>query len=155
MRVFLQLSKNVTLQIWDTAGGERFQSLGRAFYRGADCCVLVYDSTRPQVSWCAYYCSTVALFLSKRFSDTWTYPNVSGRVPDTDRINWWSLSICFSLGFPAENRKFFNPHGGHRSRNHFFVCLNQGLQFELSNKKIDRRKKCSEKSIKSGPDTLL
>ncbi|GMJ02202.1 RAB GTPase homolog G3A [Hibiscus trionum] len=35
--------RNVTLQIWDTAGQERFQSLGVAFYRGADCCVLVYD----------------------------------------------------------------------------------------------------------------
>ncbi|CAN1777770.1 Ras-related protein Rab7 [Linum perenne] len=32
-----------TLQIWDTAGQERFQSLGVAFYRGADCCVMVYD----------------------------------------------------------------------------------------------------------------
>jgi len=37
--------KLVTLQIWDTAGQERFQSLGVAFYRGADCCVLVYDIT--------------------------------------------------------------------------------------------------------------
>jgi len=35
----------VTLQIWDTAGQERFQSLGGAFYRGADCCVIVYDIT--------------------------------------------------------------------------------------------------------------
>ncbi|RDY05625.1 hypothetical protein CR513_10521 [Mucuna pruriens] len=35
--------KLVTLQIWDTAGQERFHSLGAAFYRGADCCVLVYD----------------------------------------------------------------------------------------------------------------
>ncbi|RKO96037.1 hypothetical protein CXG81DRAFT_14370 [Caulochytrium protostelioides] len=35
--------RRVTLQIWDTAGQERFQSLGVAFYRGADCCVLVYD----------------------------------------------------------------------------------------------------------------
>src|SRR5882762_6624541 len=26
---------------------ERFQSLGVAFYRGADCCVLVYDVTAP------------------------------------------------------------------------------------------------------------
>lgn len=33
------------LKIWDTAGQERFQSLGVAFYRGADCCVLVYDVT--------------------------------------------------------------------------------------------------------------
>lgn len=39
--------KYVTMQIWDTAGQERFQSLGVAFYRGADCCVLVYDVTAP------------------------------------------------------------------------------------------------------------
>jgi len=37
--------KLVTMQIWDTAGQERFQSLGVAFYRGADCCVLVFDLT--------------------------------------------------------------------------------------------------------------
>ena len=40
--------KLVTLQIWDTAGQERFQSLGVAFYRGADCCVLVYDLTNSK-----------------------------------------------------------------------------------------------------------
>lgn len=34
------------LQIWDTAGQERFQSLSSAFYRGADCCCLVYDVTK-------------------------------------------------------------------------------------------------------------
>ena len=37
----------VILQIWDTAGQERFQSLSSAFYRGADCCCLVYDVTNP------------------------------------------------------------------------------------------------------------
>merc|ERR1712072_797589 len=36
----------VTMQIWDTAGQERFQSLGVAFYRGADCCILVFDINR-------------------------------------------------------------------------------------------------------------
>ncbi|KAJ3547548.1 hypothetical protein NMY22_g1600 [Coprinellus aureogranulatus] len=35
--------QQVTIQLWDTAGQERFQSLGVAFYRGADCCVLVFD----------------------------------------------------------------------------------------------------------------
>ena len=39
----VQPLKRTCLQIWDTAGQERFQSLGVAFYRGADCCVLVYD----------------------------------------------------------------------------------------------------------------
>jgi hypothetical protein len=32
-------------QIWDTAGQERSNTLGPAFYRGADVCVLVYDTT--------------------------------------------------------------------------------------------------------------
>jgi Ras-related protein Rab-7A len=35
-----------TLQIWDTSGQERFNSLGMPFYRGADCCIFVYDVTR-------------------------------------------------------------------------------------------------------------
>eukprot|EP00993_Chasmostoma_nieuportense_P004490 NODE_5155_length_692_cov_26.304425_g4992_i0.p1 GENE.NODE_5155_length_692_cov_26.304425_g4992_i0~~NODE_5155_length_692_cov_26.304425_g4992_i0.p1 ORF type:complete len:220 (-),score=52.34 NODE_5155_length_692_cov_26.304425_g4992_i0:33-647(-) len=38
----------IDLQIWDTAGGERFQSLSGMFYRGADVCVLVYDVTSPE-----------------------------------------------------------------------------------------------------------
>ena len=32
-------------QIWDTGGQERFQSLGVTLYRGADCCILVFDVT--------------------------------------------------------------------------------------------------------------
>merc|ERR1712137_1104344 len=38
-------NNTVTLQIWDTAGQERFQSLSNSFYRGADCCILVFDLT--------------------------------------------------------------------------------------------------------------
>ena len=37
----------VKLEIWDTSGCERFQSLGSAFYRDADCCALTYDVTAP------------------------------------------------------------------------------------------------------------
>lgn len=49
-----------TAQIWDTAGQERFQSLGTAFYRGADCCVLVFDVTCKRTfeqldSWCSEF----------------------------------------------------------------------------------------------------
>ncbi|XP_071394485.1 ras-related protein rab7 [Centroberyx affinis] len=35
----------VALQIWDTAGTERFQSLGTPLYRGSHCCLLVFDVT--------------------------------------------------------------------------------------------------------------
>ncbi len=38
-------NQQVNLQIWDTAGQEKFQSLGYAFYRGADSCALVFDLT--------------------------------------------------------------------------------------------------------------
>jgi len=33
------------VQIWDTAGHERFNSMGPAFYRGSQACILVYDVT--------------------------------------------------------------------------------------------------------------
>ncbi|KAE9466160.1 hypothetical protein C3L33_01939, partial [Rhododendron williamsianum] len=43
LQVGYQLKLILLINIWDTAGQERFQSLGVAFYRGADCCILVYD----------------------------------------------------------------------------------------------------------------
>lgn len=55
------------VQIWDTAGQERFQSLGAAFYRGADCCILVYDVTKIQSfehleRWKAEFLAQVQIF---------------------------------------------------------------------------------------------
>lgn len=41
--------REYSLQIWDTAGQERFQAIGSAFYRGADCCVIVFDITNREV----------------------------------------------------------------------------------------------------------
>ena len=38
----------VQLQLWDTAGTERFHSLGRSFYRNAECCILVFDLTEQK-----------------------------------------------------------------------------------------------------------
>lgn len=38
----------VTVQIWDTAGQEKYQSIGYAFYKGADCCALCFDLTRKE-----------------------------------------------------------------------------------------------------------
>ncbi|KAN0023275.1 hypothetical protein ACTFIV_009418 [Dictyostelium citrinum] len=40
--------KMVTLQLWDTSGQERFRSLEISYYRGADCCILVFDVTNEK-----------------------------------------------------------------------------------------------------------
>ena len=35
----------VSLQLWDTAGQEKFHAMGASFYRNAECCILVCDLT--------------------------------------------------------------------------------------------------------------
>ena len=47
-KVTIKTGEVIPLQIWDTAGQERFQSLSNTFYRGADCCVIVYDITNRE-----------------------------------------------------------------------------------------------------------
>jgi len=39
-------NKQIKLQIWDTAGQEKFRSITRAYYRGAVCAMICYDITR-------------------------------------------------------------------------------------------------------------
>jgi len=38
----------VKLQIWDTAGQEKFRSITRSYYRGTSGCLLTYDITRRE-----------------------------------------------------------------------------------------------------------
>lgn len=40
--------KIVKIQIWDTAGQEKFQSITRIFFRGANCIFLTYDVTSEE-----------------------------------------------------------------------------------------------------------
>ena len=45
-----QDGQNVKLQIWDTAGMERYKSLGSIYYRDASAAIFVYDQTSLQSS---------------------------------------------------------------------------------------------------------
>ena len=38
-------NKKIKLEIWDTAGQEKFRSLAKAYYRNIDVGILVYDVT--------------------------------------------------------------------------------------------------------------
>jgi Ras-related protein Rab-7A len=38
--------EQVIIQIWDTAGQEKFKSIGDAFYHDSNACMLVYDITQ-------------------------------------------------------------------------------------------------------------
>ncbi|KAJ3432099.1 rab2a [Anaeramoeba flamelloides] len=39
-------TEQVKIQIWDTAGQEKFRAVTRSYYRGASCVLLVYDTSR-------------------------------------------------------------------------------------------------------------
>lgn len=41
-------NKHYIINLWDTAGSERFRSVNTIFYRGADACILVFDQTNYQ-----------------------------------------------------------------------------------------------------------
>ena len=45
---FDQLGKNLLLDIWDTAGQEKYKALTKFFYKDAAVCILVYDVTRKE-----------------------------------------------------------------------------------------------------------
>ena len=38
-------NKNIKLQIWDTAGQEKFKAVSKQYYKGADAVIVVYDIT--------------------------------------------------------------------------------------------------------------
>lgn len=40
-------TKKIRIQVWDTAGQEKFQAIARAYYKGAVGALLVYDITKP------------------------------------------------------------------------------------------------------------
>jgi Ras-related protein Rab-7A len=89
----------ITLQIWDTAGQERFQSLGVAFYRGADCCVIVFDITKEQTF------SSVEKwrdeFLLQANVNPETFPIVllgnKADVPPTDRVVSHRRALAYAV----------------------------------------------------------
>ena len=97
----------VTMQIWDTAGQERFQSLGVAFYRGADCCVLVYDVTAPSTfksldSWRDEF----LIQASPRDPDRFPFVVLGNKVDLENRAV--SLIVCFNWVFDVTtSRNFF------------------------------------------------
>ncbi len=36
------------MQLWDTAGAEKYHSMGQSFYRNSGTCILVFDITDPE-----------------------------------------------------------------------------------------------------------
>ena len=45
---FDDLGKSLLLDIWDTAGQEKYRALAKVFYKNAAVCILVYDITRKK-----------------------------------------------------------------------------------------------------------
>ena len=79
----------IKLQIWDTAGNEKFRSLSKMFYKDSDCVILCYDSTsRESFKRLSYWLSQVedVLDLSQIHLVIWSwkididYPEVTNKM---------------------------------------------------------------------------
>ena len=54
----------VKLQLWDTAGQEKFRVMAKSYYKGSQACLIIYDVTRKDSysnvkSWCDQYIDSV------------------------------------------------------------------------------------------------
>jgi Ras-related protein Rab-7A len=77
------------------AGQERFQSLGVAFYRGADCCVLCYDVSQVLLEDC---CCSPKLILSMQVNVAKTFENLDSWRDE------FLIQVCASSAlFAGEN----------------------------------------------------
>ncbi|XP_067685614.1 ras-related protein Rab-8B-like [Haliotis asinina] len=47
-KTIIHRDKNVRLQIWDTAGQEKYRSLTASYYRGANGCIIMFDVTNEE-----------------------------------------------------------------------------------------------------------
>ena len=47
-KVLTRENSSINLQIWDTAGSEKFHSVGAGFYRNCETCILVFDLTNEE-----------------------------------------------------------------------------------------------------------
>ena len=45
---FPEYNKNIKLEIWDTAGQEKYRAVTKIFYKDASAVILVYDITRKE-----------------------------------------------------------------------------------------------------------
>ena len=65
-----KLKKTLKMEIWDTAGQEKFRSLTRFFYKDAAIAILVYDITRKDSfeELKSYWLSQINQFASKNIS---------------------------------------------------------------------------------------
>ena len=103
----IYVTRHVT-QVWDTAGQERFRSLGVAFYRGADCCLLVYDVTDPHsFSTLDEWRDEFLLHSSVRDPENFPFVVIGNKVdapPDTWKV-WANVHTC-TLGTGRGNSTF-------------------------------------------------
>ena len=93
--------ENAITKIWDTAGQEKFRSLGGAFYRGADCCVLVYDISNKRVTIVLGSPSTTSK-LGSPSSSTKARP----RNPRSSPSSWWETRSIAKSSDKWRNLRF-------------------------------------------------
>ncbi|KAJ5077719.1 rab family [Anaeramoeba ignava] len=130
----------IDLQIWDTAGQERFQSLNHSYYRGSDCCALVFDVTnRESFDGLSKWKEDFLQHSEPEDSESFPFVVIANkidlkeqRVITEEEIKNWSLKNSNIRTFETSAKNFSNL---------------DDVFIELANKGFERHSKVSEQVI--------
>ena len=91
---------NLTLQVWDCAGQERYRALCKIYYRGTNLCILVFDLSDPKTlnSIKDYWIST---YIS-HCSETYKFILVGNKSDKTINIDYniiWHLCKSYNMKY--------------------------------------------------------
>lgn len=141
--------RSVTMNIWDTAGQEHFNSLGKAFYRDAHCCIFVFDVSNEQS-----FDSVQDWYNAYDF-------NVSSsgamHIPFAVFANKIDLTDCRTVEAPRAEA-WCRSTGEHASMHYFETSAKVNGDVEAAFKalvKIMLDQHCNENETSEDPDTIV
>lgn len=129
----------ITLQIWDTAGTERFSAIGNQYFRGADGCILVYDGLSPPSSshhLCARLsssdasvCLSRAVTTVKSFDDVETWRNEfvqQARIPEGTDFPFVVVGNKIDCASVVPERRVAEYCAAHGAMSHILASAKDG-----------------------------
>lgn len=85
--------KNIILQLWDTSGMEKYNSINQIYYRGSDAALIVYDQTDPSSAEKLEFwvdCVTEVVGANIVFVIIGNKDDLDNKIVNNDKIQRWA-----------------------------------------------------------------